>query len=419
MAFAGLSCNEPDEVGLGVQPASDQPGVNVIEVNNLTTFTVKEDSLLSSSTLSPLFLGSLNDPAATGITSATFYAQVRLTGAVAASPFGNATTPDSVILSLAYTTNGIYGDTNSRHFVTVYQLSETMSKDSLYYSTHDFSLEKLIGQFNFIPHINDSVVIDSITKAPQLRIPLDSLSFGKDLMTKIHDQLPDNTNFLSNIMKGIYVYDSTDGTGSILNLLQSSSLNRLIIYYHEPGSTDYKTFELEINDASARSLRFRHEYCNPISGAGMQVCFNNSQMTHDTLFIQSLAGLKTKILLPDWNKVFNNHKVSINRADLVVSVKSGTDDLLKPHDNLLLLASDSAGKNVLTIDFLDLGGGYDASSKEYKLNMTRHLQRILNGSVKDYGLYLVAGGSTSNARRTVLNGGSSVKLKITYTQQNN
>ena len=191
----------------------------------------------------------------------------------------------------------------------------------------------------------------------------------------------------------------------------------MVIYYHDTSS---KTFELEINGNSVRSLRFKHEYCNSY-GVSPQVCNPVfPTMNHDTVYVQSLAGLKTKIMLPDWNQVFNYKKVSINRADLILTIKDGTDGgLFKPHENLLLVASDSAGKEVLTIDFFELGGTYSSTDKQYKLNLTRHLQRILNGNVKDYGLYIIAGGSTSNARRTILNGGSSMKINITYTQQNN
>ena len=92
----------------------------------------------------------------------------------------------------------------------------------------------------------------------------------------------------------------------------------------------------------------------------------------------------------------------------------------------MLLASDSVtGKYIATADFNELNGIYNTTTKEYKLNITRHLQQILNGSVKDSRLYIVSGGVFSlvkiptNSRRTVLNGGSSMKLNITYTQQNN
>jgi hypothetical protein len=36
----------------------------------------------------------------------------------------------------------------------------------------------------------------------------------------------------------------------------------------------------------------------------------------------------------------------------------------------------------------------------------------------DYGLFIAPGGNTSNAQRTVLQGGSSMKLIVTYTKIN-
>lgn len=407
-----ISCNEPDEVGLGVQPTGDQPGVITRDIDGLTTYTEKEDSLISSSKASPLFLGSINDNE-TGITAASFYAQVRLGSTVLANTFNGITTPDSVFLTLGYIKDGIYGDTNSVHHISVYQINQEM-KDTLHYSTEDFSILKMLGHIDIIPKVNDSVNINGINKAPHLRIPLDTAVGGSFMRELINHNGED---FYKNYFQGIYVVDSSDGTGSIVSFAASSAFHRMVIYYHDTSS---KTFELEINGNSVRSLRFKHEYCNSY-GVSPQVCNPVfPTMNHDTVYVQSLAGLKTKIMLPDWNQVFNYKKVSINRADLILTIKDGTDGgLFKPHENLLLVASDSAGKEVLTIDFFELGGTYSSTDKQYKLNLTRHLQRILNGNVKDYGLYIIAGGSTSNARRTILNGGLSMKINITYTQQNN
>ena len=128
-----------------------------------------------------------------------------------------------------------------------------------------------------------------------------------------------------------------------------------------------------------------------------------------------LGGLKTKINLPDWNVVFKNKKASIAKATLTVSIKNNSDaGVFKPHASLLLLFTNSDSTYTRIDGGNSPGGGYNSDSKTYSFNMTIYLQRILNGSVKDYGLYLVSGSILSelkipdNPRRTVLNGGSSM-----------
>ena len=217
------ACNDPDEVGLGVQPEGNQPGVITIDVDSFTTYTVLEDSLVSSSTLSPLFLGTLYD-IETGITAASFYAQVRLGGLITSSTFNDFTSADSVILSLGYIKNGIYGDTLSQHSISVYELNEALSTDSVYYSNRDFSLKSMIGHTEVVPKVNDSV--------PQMRMQLDN-GFANDLVNRLKSTTPDNATLVKDVFKGIYVIDSASGTGSVVNLLSTSTINRLIIYYND------------------------------------------------------------------------------------------------------------------------------------------------------------------------------------------
>ncbi|MBK9402807.1 MAG: hypothetical protein IPN36_18810 [Bacteroidetes bacterium] len=46
------------------------------------------------------------------------------------------------------------------------------------------------------------------------------------------------------------------------------------------------------------------------------------------------------------------------------------------------------------------------------------MKKVVENGGKDYGLFLVAGGSTSNAKRTVLQGQDAIKLIVTTTKIN-
>ncbi len=412
--FLFLSCNEEDEVGLGVLPQSGQPEVFTKDITGLTTYTVTEDSLLTNAPRY-FFLGRLEDNE-TGKTYTSFYAQANLGSTITATTFNSYDRADEVVLSLAYLKDGIYGTPNIVHHIKVYQLDSAMSKDALYYSTDTFKRGVLIGQLDLIPDVT----------AQLLRIPL-KLDLPINFLQELQFH---NSDFASSYFKGIYVEDSTENDGNIISLDATSSLNRITIYYRikkllvNPNGEVLQKLKLELPLNGARSLRFRHYYSGSY-GVSQQIADSLNPKNNDKVYVQSLAGLKTKIILPDLNTIFNNKPASINRADLIVTVKDSSDiGVLNHHEALLLFASDLEGNSTFTTDFFDLGGAYDASIKGYKLNLTRHLQRILNGSVKDYGLYVVAGGSISNPRRTVLNGGvlnggAEMKIHITYTQQKN
>ena len=257
--FTG-SCNKIDEVGLGVQPVGDQPGVMDTSIGITTSYTVLEDSLISSSKLAPFFLGSLSD-VETGKKYASFFTQVRLGSSITSTTFNDTITLNSINLTLGLIRDGIYGDVTARHHISVYQLSDTMSIYKTYYSVDSFAVGNRIGHLDIVPNVSSSV--DALS--PLLKIPLDT-AFGGYLLRELISKMPSNDTLLATILKGIYIVDSTDGIGSIINISSSSSLNKMTIYYN-----DSLKFSLEINDACARSLHFRSEYCNPVFGVSPQL----------------------------------------------------------------------------------------------------------------------------------------------------
>ncbi len=415
MAFAACllvsvlltSCNEPDIIGLDLQPEDDQLGVNRLDTFQLDAYVTPEDSLVTSRIDQPLFVGSMNEPLYYGSTYAGFAMQVRLGNTLTPGIFDNVTGADSIVLTFAWRT--ITGDTSEMHHLSVHQIGDALNTDSLYYSTKTFTTTAVLGHKDFKPSLSDSVIVDSVARSPQFRMALDS-AFGTKLIQDFKNNPSDfasQSAFLS-YLKGIVMVDSVDGKGSVITFEPASSFNRLTLYF---GGTGVYDFVLDNN--SARFNYFRHNY-NP----------DLKDSVIDSRFvIQSMAGLKTKIKIPHLSEIKNKlGDVSINNAQIIFNLESGSDpDAFTPHSNLILFGSDSLGKNTLLIDATEsslyYGGIYNKSSKEYKFNISRYVQRVLTGT-KDYGLYLVAGGSTSNSLRTILQGGTNVRFIVTYTLVN-
>jgi hypothetical protein len=402
------SCNEPDVLGLNLQPDEEQLGLTRIDTFQLNAYVTPEDSLITSRTDQPLFMGSISDPSLFGSTLAGFAMQVRLGNTISSSTFNNATAVDSIVLSFGWRAR--IGDSTVTHRVSVYQLADNIYPDSVYYSNKTYSTSTLLGHKEFVPELNDSVAVNGVNKTPQFRMALDTAVGGKFL----RDYIANPADFASQAafltyFKGIVLVDSADAGGSIITLEPGSNFNRLTLYYGN-GTGEY---EFVLDNNSSRFNWFRHDY-----NADLEDTLNDPR-----LIIQSMAGLKTKISIP-WLLELKNRfgNISINNAQMIFKLSPGTDaGGFTPHDNLIVFGSDSSGANTLLIDATEsslyYGGVYNSSTGEYKFNIGRYVQRVLTGQT-DYGLYLVAGGSTTNARRTVLQGGANVRFIVTYTLVN-
>ena len=120
-------------------------------------------------------------------------------------------------------------------------------------------------------------------------------------------------------------------------------------------------------------------------------------------------------------KMVANHAVSINKAVLVIKMKPGTNSVLASNSSLVVYASDSIGQNIQIIDAIEsnnvIGGLF--VNGVCNLNISRYMQRLINGDLKNYGIFVAPAGSLSSARRTILEGQESIKLELTYTLRNN
>ena len=418
LALAWQGCSDPNAIGLNLQPASELPGVKT-DTLAVNTYTVAEDSLICWSTIKnkledpALFIGSTVDNYI-GTTHAAFCAQVRVGNTLSSTTFPSGVVIDSVRLCFEYKAIvGAVSDFN-KHHIKVYELGESLYTDSTYYTTRTYQKGTLIGQLDIAPKISDSVVIAGINSTPQLRIPLDAVKFGQFLIQGYPASYTDNTTFL-NYLKGIVVEDEVDGDGNIVTLKSKSSINKLSVYYKD-ASGNNTSYDYVIDASSVRMSYFKHSYLPN----------NIDALMDDPNVIQSMAGLKDCLVIPHLIDLYKNGPVSITGARLTAKVVPGSYSTYNPvHSNLLIYKSDSLGQNNTTLDAQEngsyYGGVYDATNGQYVFNIARNLQQTLKNIVnggKDYGIFLVASGSTQNAQRTILQGGSSLQLIVTYTKVN-
>lgn len=406
-----MTCTKPDNIGLDILPESDQIGVFTTDTFTLKSYTVLVDSLIGSGTTRSL-LGSYGDPVF-GSSTAEHYAQFRLSNPNV--DFGGVLNCDSIVLGIEI--DAFYGNKNTLQTISVYELDEELSTDTVYYTNRSFSASTLRGRQTISINPDDSVFYGDTKFAPYIRLKLDN-SFGDYLMSLPAAAYTSSDEFLKE-MRGLFV--SADriknhNEGGIAVLNYSTGVSRLRLYY-----SDSLFYDFSVSSASARHSIFEHNY-SPVTEVGMQL--QNPALGQQKVYVQSMAGLKTNIFIPYLSSLKALGPISINQAEVILPIESGSDVTYAPNERLVLIASDSVGTEVTIPDLLEptsyYGGIYDEVNKEYRFNIARHIQQILSGSREDFGLVLVASGAVVNPNRTVLKGadpvsGGGMKLKLIYS----
>ncbi|MFM7054790.1 MAG: DUF4270 domain-containing protein [Bacteroidota bacterium] len=412
------SCTEPDSIGMDLL-GPDQPGVFYTDTFSLECSSIREDSLRSDEVTTAFNLaGSYADPVFGG-TVAGFFSEVRLPNNNTTFTFGTSPVLDSVVLTLAYA--DYYGDTTTPMNFKVYELDDKMAIDSNYYTNDTVALKRLLFSNNVSIKPKDSVAVDGAKRAPHLRLKLDD-TFGNDFLNAPSSSYLNNTAFID-YFNGIHVTadaNSAAPQGVIASFNLLASMSKLTFYYKNGTDTTRRTANFEINSGCPRFNAFKHDFSIAQFGNIFPVSGN------DKLYVQSMSGLKARIMIPNLRDLAADGPVAINKAELVIPViENGT---FKNHNALLLFGVDSLGKEAIIPDVLEspsyYGGSYDAIANAYKFNLNRYVQKLVsNPSLNDYGLSIVSSGGALNSFRTVVPGpatptGEKIRLRVTYSKLN-
>lgn len=226
-------CEEPDLVGMDVQPGSDKFNSSYTDTLSLLAFSEKVERINTDELVYNL-LGSCNDPAF-GTTTASFYTQLRLSGNNV--NFGVNPVADSLVLRLLI--KDVYGDTSAIHKIRVYEVSKPFYRDSTYYSNTRLPLYgTLLAEQDVQFRKKDSVKVGTQMLAPHIPIRLFTSVLGdKILNASGTGDLKDNTSF-ANFINGLYVsVETAQGTGSIVYLELTNAVSQLTLYYHNDSAS--------------------------------------------------------------------------------------------------------------------------------------------------------------------------------------
>lgn len=450
--FIFSSCEKTGTIGLDIAPEDSLKSVftDTITVNTLTT---KEDSLITSN-ISQNPFGFLTDPIF-GTTEANLALGLNLPSDNYS--FGTSPSLDSAVLVLKYG-DEFYGDSlTSNYTINVHQLKSVFNTSKSYYNTNtwgDYSTEPIRGSLPNVKRFawNDSTTINTIVKggpdktakvAPQIRVKLDRAFITTNFLSADPAKFKNNTTF-SNFIRGLYVRVNKTGNGGIIFFNLQSSISALEIYYKATNGTAIDSNVAIFKAVGASEIKRDNNYTGTDVQAQVQLQNPGANVSFPTVYVQPMAGLRTRLRFPYLNKLREKGNISVNKAELVVTAINAADNIFKPAPRLTLYQLDIAGQrrpvpdNAIGVDnrFLDeriFGGFYNATTKTYTFNITSYIQDLINKPIDQYDTFIapidlpLTGRSNispaaTTAARAILGGKnhpqSPIKLKITYTRPN-
>lgn len=424
-------CKKPEEnVGLAVQPQGDRLGVNSVDSMKVVAFTVLEDSLRSDEFGNSL-LGTLNDNVF-GVTNSSVYTQIRLESSapnfLSATGSVSETVVDSVIMYLDLDT--YYGHLTSQQF-SVKRVTEDFFIDSLYYtnSTLSTDAEELIdpGSELIVPDPVNVAIVNGEVLDPLLRIKLKN-TLGDTLVAQSgKTSLSDNdvAGGFVEYFKGLNISTSQMGVGvdegAILYLDLLNSNSKITMYYRhtKSGEEDTLQYDFLINSNCARFNSVQHDY----TGTAVEAQLNDTTLGDQFVYVQTMAGVKTEISIPDL-MVYADSGI-VNKAELVFPFEYLDSDPYSPQNRIFVIGLNDDGTTFFLEDQSEgdahYGGVVDLTNKEYRVNITKHVNNVLTGASTNTSLYLTSSSAAITANRIVVNGQQSfsrnqLKFELTYTK---
>jgi len=417
-----FGCTKPEDIGQEIVALpGEELDVSFTDTVTVVSYSYLHDSLASSG-LSKHFLGSVFDPIF-GTTAASIYTQVRLSNNDL--DFGTNAVCDSIVFGFDYA--GFYGDTAATQHLKIYQLDESLSIDSLYYSNKEHSIiQPALFEGDIIFNFKDSIAVTGGKLKPHLRIKLDN-SLGEDIVSKSgQSELSNNEEFLKYI-KGFYITaDQINNGGGMAMIDLMSGYSRITLYYHNDEDTTFEYFVINENCS-------RYSYLNHFDYQGSdpdfynQVVLKNTSLGMQTFYMQPTAGVRTYIDFPYLKNLIKDNQVAVQKAELILSIDGGSDTAnYTPPLTLTLAGISDEGVSMKLTDFLEgpsfFGGVYDRDNNQYIFNLTRTIQEVLLDKSEWNGYRLIVNGEAVSANRAIFNGNSvntnKTRLRIYFTDVN-
>lgn len=412
MAF--ISCKKKEyALGSDVIDASTILNGSSVDTFTLRTYSIEEDTVISDNPAN-VVLGSYLDPTF-GSYSASFYTQLRLAGVDPNFADPSEIVIDSFVLALEYV--GYYGALDAQTF-EVYELEESLSLDSTYYSfsTLTHSTTNLVPAENatVTPNTSSPTIVDGDSLAPQLRIHLDT-NMARNLIVEATSEsgtFSSNEAFLD-FFKGLHIKTNNNtqlqSEGAALYLDINDPSSKATIYFKQNGEAT--SYDLLMNSDCAD---FTHVDLDA-SNTSLDEVIADSTLGQNEFYAQAFSS-RAAVSIPGLLNLPEN--IVIHRADLSLPIQYQTGYKYQPGNNLSVATRiDSSSTQLANIGVI---GVYNSLDKNFNINIREYVQSIVNKELPLTELVVSPLFFINSAERIIFNGSNTInkmkpKLTITYT----
>lgn len=422
-------CNKLENTTLGAEllPGTDQLNTDTMLIPVSTISFIEQDTTVTGKREQHL-IGYFNDPMFGTTTGAAYFQTVPFSYPFQFQVSKDSLFLDSVVLSLSF--SGTYGDTNAVSRISVYRITDPNFKPDRRYKVNeapDFFTSDFLGAKSFTAaEIRKGYKLAYKTDSAfnQLRIRL-SDALGRSILDEnnVTGAFRNDTTFKAFLNGFALIPDSTISGNAMHYFSLADPNTRLNVYYRilkPTGGTDTLVANFPFVPELIRSANANKIHRNFSGGSAEPVL--TSGLPSSLSYILTAPGTAVRIQTPAFDTLVGK-KYIVHRAEIVArQLYEGPLVLENLYTSpvLHLYAIDSEGKNaplpydslnywtpasfdffrnvsLYTINTRYLGGfpSYvkDPSSNtvsEYKLNITRYVQNVINGNTQRKDLKLTA-----------------------------
>jgi hypothetical protein len=404
--FLIVSCEEnATTIGTELLPGKDFVNIKSTDTIGVSAYTQYLDSVASSNKTYS-YLGWLSDPYF-GNTVCDFVGQLRLLGKWPGGPVFDI---DSV--KLFFSIVGAKGTLNQSPMMTLYEITEKLNSDSVYYSNRDVHAGYEIGTLQIPEITKDTTTVFSIM------LPK---TFGNYLTrdtTKLTQE--DDANDFRSFFKGIYV-TLGNTTDPLLIALPISSGEFYIRIYFSNYIASGQSYDFVINAKSARYNRYFHVFT--AASPEKQIKHINDSIKDTLSYLQAFNGVFPKIKIPGLQLYRDSLPVSVNKARLIVPVFLDDDTYTTSTvpTAIYLSYTSSTGLRYILPDYLVsssfFDGTFNSAKKSFTFNIASFVQEYLEGRIPNPEVEMsFPEGEYRNVILKTNNSSTPVKFEFTYTK---
>jgi hypothetical protein len=413
-----FSCTEKStSIGMDILPGSDFTSTKSTDTISVFSYTYSVDSVRTDDKTYS-YLGGLYDPYF-GTSMTGFVGQLRILRKFEET---NAITVDSV--KLLMTIAGAKGVLGTTQQLSIYEIVELLSPDSVYYSNRDPHAVKILAN-EFMPVVTKDSAQSLVVELP--------ISMGEYLMRDPSKLFQDtlSSDFRSffngiyckmlpnSIVKGI----NTDSlTLMALTFNQSDFLIR--VYYTTAVSTTTLYYDFTINPSSARYNIYSHDFES--AEPDKKISHVNDNVKDSLSYLQGFNGVYTRIRIPALDSLKKLGPISVNKAKLTIPAYLDGDIYTTSTvpTKIYLSYKASDGIRYIVPDYLVspsfFDGSFYSTTKKYSFNLASYTQMYLDNKTGKFpapelDLYFQEG----EYKNIILKANSSatkVKFEFTYTK---